>query len=220
MDPEPILEPIFHDDSYGYRPGRSAIDALQKTRQRCWRFDWVLDIDVQSYFDSIDWELLLKAVRHHTDCPWALLYIERWLKAPVEMKDGSVVPRTAGTPQGGVVSPVLANLFLHYAFEQLDCGAVFPPSLSRDTRTTSSATAEAKKKPAGSGMLWRSASGPGHRFSFLPRRSSSIARIRTGAATFRSSRLIFSATPFVRDKRFGTVVVTALPSCQRPVRRR
>ena len=114
---EPILEPIFHDDSYGYRPGRSAIDALQKTRQRCWRFDWVLDIDVQSYFDSIDWERLLKAVRHHTDCPWALLYIERWLKAPVEMKDGSVVPRTAGTPQGGVVSPVLANLFLHYAFD-------------------------------------------------------------------------------------------------------
>src|SRR5216684_4650529 len=89
---EPILEPIFHDDSYGYRAGRSAIDALQKTRRRCWRFDWVLDIDVQSYFDSIDWELLLKAVRHHTDCPWALLYIERWLKAPVEMKDGSVVP--------------------------------------------------------------------------------------------------------------------------------
>jgi group II intron reverse transcriptase/maturase len=114
---EPILEPIFHDDSYGYRPGRSAIDALQKTRQRCWRFDWVLDIDVQSYFDSIDWELLLKAVRHHTDCPWTLLYIERWLKAPLETQDGSVVQRTAGTPQGGVVSPVLANLFLHYAFD-------------------------------------------------------------------------------------------------------
>ena len=102
---EPILEAIFHDDSYGYRPGRSAIDALQKTRQRCWRFDWVLDIDVQSYFDSIDWELLLKAVRHHTDCPWALLYIERWLKAPVEIKDSSIVPRTAGTPQGGVITP-------------------------------------------------------------------------------------------------------------------
>ena len=110
---EPILEPIFHGDSYGYRPGRSAIDALRKTRQRCWRFDWVLDIDVQSYFDSIDWELLLKAVRRHTDCPWVLLYVERWLKAPVEMGDGSVVARTAGTPQGGVVSPVLANLFLH-----------------------------------------------------------------------------------------------------------
>jgi RNA-directed DNA polymerase len=130
---EPILEPIFHDDSYGYRPGRSAIDALQKTRQRCWRFDWVLDIDVQSYFDSIDWELLLKAVRHHTDCPWALLYIERWLKAPVEMKDGSVVPRTAGTPQGGVVSPVLANLFLHYAFRHLD-GAEFSLHPFREIR--------------------------------------------------------------------------------------
>ena len=216
---EPILEPIFHDDSYGYRPGRSAIDALQKTRQRCWRFDWVLDIDVQSYFDSIDWELLLKAVRHHTDCPWALLYIERWLKAPVEMKDGSVVPRTAGTPQGGVVSPS----WLICSCTMLSTPGwrgVFPPSLSRDTRTTSSATAEAKKKPAGSGMLWRSASGPADWFSILRRRSSSIARIRTGVATFRSSRLIFSATPFVRDKRFGTVVVTALPSCQRPVRKR
>ena len=102
---ELILDPIFHDDSYGYRPGRSAIDALRKTRQRCWRFDWVLDIDVQSYFDGIDWTLLLKAVRHHTDCSWVLLYIERWLKAPVEMEDGSVVPRRAGTPQGGVVTP-------------------------------------------------------------------------------------------------------------------
>jgi group II intron reverse transcriptase/maturase len=114
---EPILEPVFHDDSYGYRPGRSAIDALRTPRQRCWRFDWVLDIDVQSYFDSIDWELLLKAVRHHTDRPWVLLYIERWLKAPVQMQDGSIVPRTAGTPQGGVISPVLANLFLHYVFD-------------------------------------------------------------------------------------------------------
>ena len=102
---EPILEPIFHEDSYGYRPGRSAIDAVRKARQRCWRYDWVLDVDVRSYFDSIDWELLLKAVRKHTDCPWVLLYIERWLKAPVQMGDGSVAPRTAGTPQGGVVTP-------------------------------------------------------------------------------------------------------------------
>lgn len=114
---EPRLEPLFHDDSYGYRPGRSAIDAVRTTRQRCWRYDWVLDIDIKGYFDSIDWELLLKAVRHHTDCPWVLLYIERWLKVPVQMEDGSVVPRTAGTPQGGVVSPTLANLFLHYAFD-------------------------------------------------------------------------------------------------------
>jgi RNA-directed DNA polymerase len=83
---EPRLEPIFHADSYGYRPGRSAIDALRKARQRCWRYDWVLDIDVKSYFDSIDWALLLKAVRKHTDCPWVLLYIERWLKAPARWR--------------------------------------------------------------------------------------------------------------------------------------
>ena len=112
-----ILEPVFHADSYGYRPGKSAIDAVRQARQRCWRYDWVLDLDVKAYFDSIDWELMLRAVRRHTDCPWVLLYIERWLKAPVQMEDGSVVPRTAGTPQGGVVSPILANLFLHYAFD-------------------------------------------------------------------------------------------------------
>ena len=115
---EPILEPQFHVNSYGYRPGKSAIDAVRTARQRCWRYDWVLDLDVRSYFDSIDWELMLKAVRHHTDCPWVLLYIERWLKAPVQMEDGSIVPRMAGTPQGGVISPLLANLFLHYAFDQ------------------------------------------------------------------------------------------------------
>ena len=114
---EPILEPTFHEDSYGYRPGRSAIDAVQKARRRCWQYDWVLDVDVRSYFDSIDWELLLKAVRKHTGCPWVLLYVERWLKAPVQMEDGSIVPRAAGTPQGGVISPCLSNLFLHYVFD-------------------------------------------------------------------------------------------------------
>jgi RNA-directed DNA polymerase len=114
---EPILEPEFHPDSYGYRPGKSAIDAVQTARQRCWRYDWVLDLDVRAFFDSIDWELLLRAIRHRTDCVWVLLYIERWLKAPVQLEDGGIVPRTAGTPQGGVISPLLANLFLHYAFD-------------------------------------------------------------------------------------------------------
>ena len=114
---EPILEPVFHADSYGYRPGKSAIDAVRQARQRCWRYNWVLDIDVKGYFDNIDWELLLKAVRHHTDCPWVLLYIERWLKVPVRMEDGSIVERQTGTPQGGVISPLLANLFLHCAFD-------------------------------------------------------------------------------------------------------
>ena len=114
---EPILEPVFHADSYGYRPGKSAIDAVRKARERCWRYDYVLDLDIRSFFDNLDWALLLKAVRHHTDCAWVLLYIERWLKAPVRMEDGRIVPRSAGTPQGGVISPLLANLFLHYAFD-------------------------------------------------------------------------------------------------------
>ena len=109
---EPILEPVFHPDSFGYRPGKSAIDAVAKARERCWRYDWVLDLDIKGFFDSIDWELLLTAVRQHTDCAWVLLYIERWLKASVQMEDGRVVPRQAGTPQGGVISPLLANLFL------------------------------------------------------------------------------------------------------------
>ena len=110
---KPILEPGFHPDSYGYRPGKSAIDAVRTARQRCWRYDWVLDLDVKAFFDTIDWELMLKAVRQQTDCPWVLLYIDRWLRAPVQME----VPRMAGTPQGGVISPLLANLFLHYVFD-------------------------------------------------------------------------------------------------------
>lgn len=114
----PLVEPIFHRDSYGYRPGRSAIDAIRTARQRCWRHDWVLDMDIKGFFDTIDHGLLLKAVRHHTDCRWVLLYIERWLKAPVMMEDGSLVSQERGTPQGGVISPLLANLFLHYAFDK------------------------------------------------------------------------------------------------------
>lgn len=114
---EPKLEPVFHADSYGYRPGRSAHHALSVARQRCWQYDWVLDLDIKSFFDEIDWELLMRAVRKHTDCKWVLLYLERWLKAPVRMPDGTLVNREKGTPQGGVISPILANLFLHYAFD-------------------------------------------------------------------------------------------------------
>jgi RNA-directed DNA polymerase len=122
---EPLLEPKFHADSYGYRPGRSAIDALRTARQRCWRYDWILDLDIKAFFDSIDWELLLRAVRKHTQCRWVLLYIERWLKAPAMLEDGTLVQRDRGTPQGGVISPLLANLFLHYAFD-LWMGREFP----------------------------------------------------------------------------------------------
>src|SRR5579863_9790091 len=115
---EPEVDPHFHPDSYGYRPGKSALDAVGVARQRCWRHDWVLDLDIKGFFDSIERDLLMRAVRKHTDCPWVLLYIERWLRAPVQMADGSLVERERGTPQGGVVSPLLANLFLHYAFDR------------------------------------------------------------------------------------------------------
>jgi RNA-directed DNA polymerase len=114
---EPLVEPLFHADSYGYRPRRSAIDAVRTARQRCWRHDWVVDIDIKGFFDNIDHGLLLKAVRKHTKCSWVLLYIDRWLKAPAMLEDGQLVLRDRGTPQGGVISPLLANLFLHYAFD-------------------------------------------------------------------------------------------------------
>ena len=113
---EPGLEAIFLPDSYGYRPGKSALDAVGVTRERCWKYDWVLEFDIKGLFDNIDHDLLLKAVRRHVTCEWALLYIERWLTAPME-RDGVRQERTRGTPQGGVISPILANLFLHYAFD-------------------------------------------------------------------------------------------------------
>jgi RNA-directed DNA polymerase len=114
---EPVLEPHFHPDSYGYRPGKSAIQALGVARQRCWRSDWVLDLDIKGFFDNLDHALLLRALRKHTACPWVLLYVARWLQAPVQDQDGTLVQRGQGVPQGGCVSPILANLFLHYAFD-------------------------------------------------------------------------------------------------------
>lgn len=114
---EERLEPIFHPDSYGYRPGRGAQDALAVTRKRCWERAWVLDLDIRAFFDSVPHDLLLKAVAHHTDERWVLLYIERWLKAPIQMPDGTLVERERGTVQGSPISPLLANLFMHYAFD-------------------------------------------------------------------------------------------------------
>jgi group II intron reverse transcriptase/maturase len=114
---EPILELHFHVDPYGYRPNKSALDAVGMARKRCWRYNWVLDLDIKGFFDNISHELLMKAVTKHTECRWVLLYVERWLKASVAMLDGSFLYPEKGTPQGGVVSPLLANLFLHYAFD-------------------------------------------------------------------------------------------------------
>ncbi|MGH3479460.1 MAG: group II intron reverse transcriptase/maturase [Nocardioidaceae bacterium] len=114
---EPEVEPVFHPDSYGYRPGKSALDAVAACRQRCWRTAWVIDLDIRAFFDSVPWDLVLKAVAHHTDQRWILLSVERWLKAPLQRQDGTLVARDRGTPQGSAISPLLANLFMHYAFD-------------------------------------------------------------------------------------------------------
>jgi len=114
---EPELEKVFHDDSYGYRPGRSAHQALAITRKRCWDYDWVLEYDIRGLFDHIDHDLLFKALRCHTSEKWVLLYVERWLTTPMQTEDGQLLSREKGTPQGGPLSPLLANLFLHYVLD-------------------------------------------------------------------------------------------------------
>jgi group II intron reverse transcriptase/maturase len=114
---EPELEPYFLPDSYGYRPNKSALDAIGVTRQRCWKYDWVIEYDIKGLFDNIPHDLLMKAVRKHTKCKWVLLYIERWLTARLQTSEGQSIARTKGVPQGGVVSPLLSNLFLHYVVD-------------------------------------------------------------------------------------------------------
>mgnify|MGYP006289249659 FL=1 len=118
MTLEPKLEPYFHEDSYGYRPGRSALDAVGKVRERCWRYNWVIDLDIKGFFNNLNHDLLKLALQRHNPEKWEMLYIERWLKAPVQQSDGSLVERSKGTPQGGVISPLLANLYLHYAMDE------------------------------------------------------------------------------------------------------
>ncbi|MEI2777599.1 MAG: group II intron reverse transcriptase/maturase [Tetrasphaera sp.] len=114
---EKVVEPVFHPDSYGYRPGRSALDAVAVARRRCWERNWVVDLDIRAFFDSVDHALLMTAVRAHAPVSWVVLYVTRWLAAPLVGGDGLAVARDRGTPQGSAVSPVLANLFLHYAFD-------------------------------------------------------------------------------------------------------
>jgi group II intron reverse transcriptase/maturase len=114
---EARVEPIFHADSYGYRPGRSPLDAVAACRERCWKYGWAIDLDVQKFFDTVPWDLIVKAVMAHGDDPWVVLYVKRWLRAPLVLPDGTVQERERGTPQGSAISPVLANLFMHYAFD-------------------------------------------------------------------------------------------------------
>ena len=114
---EPLVEPRFHPDSYGYRPNKSAHDALAACRERCWKYDWALDLDVRKFFDEVPWDLIVKAVEAVTECRWVLLYVKRWLAAPLGHPDGTLEQRERGTPQGSAISPSLANLFMHYAFD-------------------------------------------------------------------------------------------------------
>jgi len=124
---EKAVEPLFHPDSYGYRPGRSALDAVAACRKRCWKFSWVIDLDIRKFFDSVPWDLVVKAVEAHADheTRWIVLYVKRWLAAPLRHPDGSLQQRDRGTPQGSAISPVIANLFMHYAFD-LWLGREFP----------------------------------------------------------------------------------------------
>lgn len=114
---EPLVEPVFHGDSYAYRPGRGPLDAVAMCRRRCFQNDWVVDVDIRAFFDSASWELVEKAVAHHTDSAWVRLYVGRWLRTPLQRPDGTLVDREKGTPQGAVISPLLANLLLHYGFD-------------------------------------------------------------------------------------------------------
>lgn len=113
---EPVVEPVFHPDSYGYRPRKSVLDAVGTCRQRCWRNDWVIDLDIRAFLDTVPHDVVLKAVAHHTDQRWIQLYVQRWLQAPLQQWDGTLVTRDRETPQGSAISPLLANLLMHYAF--------------------------------------------------------------------------------------------------------
>ena len=117
MKLEPKVDPLFHEDSYGYRPNKSAVEAVIVSRQRCWDYNWVVDLDIKGFFDNINHELMMRAVRKHAEEPWVVLQIERWLKAKI-LDQGEEEARETGTPQGGVISPLLANLYLHYAFDE------------------------------------------------------------------------------------------------------
>jgi len=114
---EPLVEPKFHENSYGYRPNKSALEAIEVARKRCWKNDWVIDLDISGFFDNVDHELALQAIKEHTDCKWVILYVERWMKAPIQLANGNLISRNKGVPQGGSISPVISNIFMHLVFD-------------------------------------------------------------------------------------------------------
>ena len=214
---EPELESIFLPDSYGYRPGKSALDAVGVTRQRCWKYDWVLEFDIKGLFDNLPHDLLLKAVRKNVQCKWALLYIERWLTAPME-KDGERTERTRGTPQGGVISPVLSNLFLHYAF---DLWMTRTHCLGVGMQMTGWCTAGPRRKRKPFGLSSRRGSRCADFRCIRRRRRSSTARTTGDGGHTRTSSLTSSGISsgrggWQRHRGKSTSVATLQRSVRRP----
>ena len=196
---EPVVDLHFHPNSYGYRPGKSALDAVGVARKRCWDADWVIDLDIKGFFDSIPHDLVERAVARHTDIPWVRLYIARWLRAPVQRPDGTLEERTKGTPQGGVISPLLANLFLHYAFDcwmQRTFPRVHFERYADDAIVHCGSERQARCwRPSVVGL--RSAAS-----SFIPRRRGlCTAKMTTGLGSTNTSRSTFWGTPSNRDAR-------------------
>jgi len=176
---EPVVEPCFHRDSYGYRPGKSAIEAIGETRKRCWRYHWVLDLDIKGFFDNIDHSLMMRAVRKHTDCPWMLLYIERWLKAPAQMADGTQVQRTKGLRKAASLPRCLPTSFC-ITPSTSGWPKITRTFLSSVMRTILLCTVDQKLRRKSSGRRLRSGSAHASWKYILERRNSSIVGIATG----------------------------------------
>jgi len=210
---EPDVEPMFHPDSYGYRPGRSALDAVATCRKRCWRRDWVIDLDIRAFFDSIPHSLMLKAVSRHTDLRWVILYIERWLVAPLQREDGTLVQRDRGTPQGSAISPILANLFLHYAFDTWLTKEF--PFVSFE-RYADDAVVHCKTKAQAQYVLRAIAERMGSVWSFIPtRRASCTARTITARSPTSTSGSTSWATPSAHACRRARTIITSSTSLRR-----
>jgi group II intron reverse transcriptase/maturase len=214
---EQAVEPIFHPDSYGYRPGRSALDAVAACRKRCWKKDWLIDLDVEKFSGSVRWDLILKAVQAHTALPWVLLYVRRWLAAPLQLPGGTLLERDRGTAQGSAVSPVLANLFMHYAldawltreypgvqFERYADDAVVHCATRAQAREVLAAL-QNRMEEAGCGCT-------------RPRPGSSTARTAAGAARMSTRRSRSRGSPSAPARRAVRTGSSSPRSCPRSAR--
>jgi group II intron reverse transcriptase/maturase len=213
---EPRVEAIFHPDSYGYRPGKSAHDALTVCRERCWKKDWVLDVDIRAFFDSLEHDLVVQAVAANITAEqrWVLLYVKRWLSAPLQLSDGTLQPRDCGTPQGSAVSPVLANLVLHYAFDEFLAREFPTVSFERfaDDAVIHCATERQARK------VWAALEarlGVSGCTCTQTRPGSCTARTTGDAARMRTCRSRSSATPSSRAARRRPVESCSSASCPR-----